>query len=186
MYQEPSIHWHCSSIIPGQCPQMFPFPTSFKRTRVQRMTTWVYHIKQKINTQRTMWAIAGALTALILTDITTSAGVLMQIFMFQVLIPGITQAVIKMHDLILLTLSYLQQICSRWLWKHGRSYNNCKQLKTLWKKKKFLVSSNFSFCHNVFESHVAAEATESVLIWEGLTWDCYSSGAVNCHYQRVW
>ena len=47
-----------------------------------------------------------------------------------------------------LTLSHIQQICSRWLWKHfGKNtenahkcrYNYWKELKTLWQKKKLLL-----------------------------------------------
>ena len=50
------------------------------------------------------------------------------------------------------------------------SINECFKLlnkvETLWLKEKLLVLSNF-FCHIVFQSP-AAEASESVYMWEGL------------------
>ena len=61
-----------------------------------------------------------------------------------------------------LTLSHIQQICSRRLWKHpGKNmenpykwgYNYWKKLKTSRQKEKLLVLSNFFFCHDVFKRH---------------------------------
>ena len=62
-----------------------------------------------------------------------------------------------------LTFSYIQQICSRRLWKHLRKnleklhkgkYNNQIKLKPLWQKVKLLIMSNFTFCRNVFKSRL--------------------------------
>ena len=41
-----------------------------------------------------------------------------------------------------------------------------KKWKTLWQKEKLLVLSNFSFCHYVFKTASAAEASESVYMRE--------------------
>ena len=59
-----------------------------------------------------------------------------------------------------LTLSHIQQICSRWLWKHTRiflktrfkwKYNYWIELKTWLQKEKLLILSNFFFCLHVFK-----------------------------------
>ena len=59
------------------------------------------------------------------------------------------------------TLSHIQQICSRRRHLHNYMENLYKwkfdywiKLKTLWQKEKLLIMSNFSFCHNVFKSHL--------------------------------
>ena len=50
-------------------------------------------------------------------------------------------------------------------WKHCGKRG---KLKTLWKKRKLLVLSNFSFCHNeCFPKSSAAEASKRVYMWEG-------------------
>ena len=70
-----------------------------------------------------------------------------------------------------LTFSHIQQICSRWLWKHTWKkneipfkwkYNNWIELKILWQKKKLLLLSNFFFCCHVFKKLSATEALESI------------------------
>ena len=38
--------------------------------------------------------------------------------------------------------------------------------KILWQKEKLLVLSNFFLCHYVFKKPSAAEASESVYMWE--------------------
>ena len=62
-----------------------------------------------------------------------------------------------------LSLSHIQQICSRRFWKHldktmeilwKWKYNYWKELKTLWQKNKILVLINFSFCHTIFSKVV--------------------------------
>ena len=73
------------------------------------------------------------------------------------------------------TLSYIQQFCSRQLWKHTRifletplqwKYNHWIELKTWWQKEKLLVLSNFFFCLHVFKKLSAAEVSQSVYIRE--------------------
>ena len=62
-----------------------------------------------------------------------------------------------------LTLSRNHQLCNWRLWKHPLKklenlykckYNCCIDVKMLWKKKKLHIFSNFSFCHNIFKSHL--------------------------------
>ena len=75
-----------------------------------------------------------------------------------------------------LTLSHIQQINSRQLWKHTRhfletpfkwKYNNWIELKTWWQKEKFLVSSNFFICLHVFKkpSHDLLQRRQKASIW---------------------
>ena len=63
----------------------------------------------------------------------------------------------------ILTLSHIQQICSRLLWKNlGKNIENLYksrytywiELKTLCQKEILLVLSNFFFCHKVFKSYL--------------------------------
>ena len=37
------------------------------------------------------------------------------------------------------------------IWTNGDTVSNLNALKTLWEKEKLLVTSNFSFSHNVFK-----------------------------------
>ena len=76
---------------------------------------------------------------------------------------------------ISLTLSNIQQICSRPLWKRlSKSTanpfkwknNNWIELKSCRKKEKLLVLSNFFFCRHVFKKPSASKASESVYMRE--------------------
>ena len=69
----------------------------------------------------------------------------------------------RLLDGELSTISHIQQIWSRRLWKllgkntetlYKCRYYYWKELKTLWQKNKLLVLSNFYFCHNVFKSRL--------------------------------
>ena len=62
-----------------------------------------------------------------------------------------------------LTLSHIQQICSRLLWKHTHKnmetffkwkYNYKIVLKKLWQMEKLFMMSNFSICQDVFRSRL--------------------------------
>ena len=79
------------------------------------------------------------------------------------------------NKVVNLTLSHIQQICSRQLWKHTRKkletpcnskYNNWSELKTCWQKEKLLDLSNFFFFRHVFKKLSAAEASESIYMRE--------------------
>ena len=76
-----------------------------------------------------------------------------------------------------LTLSHIQQICSRrQLWKcQGKNTETLSELlnnygiklKTLLQMVKLLIMSNFTFCNNDFQKSSATEASESIFIlWE--------------------
>ena len=71
--------------------------------------------------------------------------------------------VVSEKRLNMLTLSHIQQICSRQLWKHllknMENLYNCryyywKNMKTLWQIEKLLILNNVSFCHDVFNSRL--------------------------------
>ena len=94
----------------------------------------------------------------------------------------------RIYFSICITLSHIQQICSRQLWKHTRKklktlfkwkYNNWIELKTWWQKEKLLVLSNFFFCQHDFKKLSAPEASESVYMRERVRTIEYNSTASN-------
>ena len=72
------------------------------------------------------------------------------------------------------TLSQIQQICSRRLWKHlFKSMKRINERPIIEYKVENIVSKSeiadheqISCCHNVFKSHLAAEASESFCMCE--------------------
>ena len=79
----------------------------------------------------------------------------------------------------LLTLSLIQQFCSRRLWTYFVKKWKISiiewitydwKCKTLWQKEKLHVLCNFFFCHYVFKKPSAAEASESVYMRERVKW----------------
>ena len=87
--------------------------------------------------------------------------------------------VLTILPLFIFTLSHIQLIFIRRLWKHTRKtsetpfkwkYTNWLELKTWWKKEKLLVLSNFFFCRHVLKMPSAAEASESICIVIVIVW----------------
>ena len=77
----------------------------------------------------------------------------------------------------MLCISHLQQICSRQLWRHisknmenkwKRKCYSWIKLKTLWQMEKLLLMSNFSFCFNVFKSHLLQVRQNAFVCGKGL------------------
>ena len=56
------------------------------------------------------------------------------------------------------------------IWANGDSY--LIELKTLWEKEKLLVTSNFSFSHNVFKSCLLLMCQNEYLWSNGLYYSC--------------
>ena len=80
----------------------------------------------------------------------------------------------------LLTLSLIQQFCSRRLWTYfvktwkisiieWITYD--KKWITLWQKEKLHILCNFFFCHYVFKKPSAAKASESIYMREKVKLD---------------
>ena len=58
--------------------------------------------------------------------------------------------------------------------------------KTLWGKEKLLVTSNFSFSHNVFHSYISLECQNGALCGKGLTLSKTSPGFYVSAVQVFW
>ena len=78
-----------------------------------------------------------------------------------------------------LTLSHIQQICSRRHWRHlvktmetlyKSKSNYWIKLKTLRPKEKLLVLSNFFFRHNFFKSGLLQRCQKASICGKGLIW----------------
>ena len=102
------------------------------------------------------------------------------------------------------------RLCSRQLWKfHGKNRENestiIEYVKILWQKEKFLIMSNWPFCHSVFKRCLLQMHQIATASWKRLklliltpkwpvlkcsknfsaSWRCWRPRSCCCCFQRV-